>query len=304
MFSDAANATSQAQALKIANAGRSSVNGLRYFFTRNPNVMPVKKRMIAGYAVHTYQPKCQISDVPMVLLHGGGFIVGGEHSHGALASELAAATGANVHLVDYPLFPEVQMQTMINACETVITALLKQDKIQQYVLFGDSAGGFLACHVVARAIAAKQSLPVRIYLLSPLMHHCFDFDQVAVKPMLARDDLLGPTYRLVMEAPDIKERALEKLGCRAVSAVVDIDQHCLKQFPPLHITYDRDEVLYPEIQAWIHSLRKYGVMLVDNSVDNGFHAFAVYNYLPMSKAYFSGVSEDFSQFVHTVKPGV
>jgi hypothetical protein len=42
----------------------------------------------------------------VIYLHGGGFVVGGLHSHDDVCAEIRAATGLTVIAVDYRLSPE------------------------------------------------------------------------------------------------------------------------------------------------------------------------------------------------------
>lgn len=291
-------AENQEQRLQISKSARDNLNQMRYWFKHNPQVGPPEKSIVAGQPVYAYKSHfAQSTDVPIILLHGGGFILGGHESHGALASELAAATGSTVYLVEYPLFPEVSIQEMVQSCKQAVHSLVDNKKLSRYVLFGDSVGGFLASHVTAHRIAHQLSLPERLYLLSPLIQHAFSIDEKAVKPKCKTDDILGPVYELVMNNERVRLDSTRKLGCADVNDLCAINPETLAQFPGVHITYDRDEVLLWEIQEWTKQLKKLGVKLVDNSVDNGFHAFAVYSYLPMSKQYFSEISRDFQKLL-------
>lgn len=288
------DAESQDQMVRTAKNSRHGLDNMRYWFRRNRQVAPPKEIDVAGVRVFTYAAdKGNTSGVPVILFHGGGFIVGSHQSHGAFASELAAATGSMVYLVEYPLFPEVAIQEMIQACEAVVHNLVDKKNRNRFVLYGDSVGGFLACQVIAARIQQRLRLPDRLYLLSPLIQHRFSFDAEAVKSKIKTDDILGPTYDLVMENDAVRKKALKKLGCDTVTELLDLTSETVAKFPPVHITYDRDEVLAWEIQSWIKKLKAEKVSLVDNSVDNGFHAFAVYNYLAISKNYYLTLSNDF-----------
>ena len=80
---------------------------------------------------------------PLVIyLHGGGFVVGGLHSHDDVCAEIRAVTGLGVLAVDYRLSPEHQHPAAYEDAMAVVRA-----SAGPLVLAGDSAGGNLAAAV-------------------------------------------------------------------------------------------------------------------------------------------------------------
>lgn len=83
--------------------------------------------------------------VPLVVyLHGGGFVVGGLHSHDDICAELRAVTGLGVLAVDYRLSPEHLHPAAYDDALAVVKA-----SAGPIILAGDSAGANLAaavCH--------------------------------------------------------------------------------------------------------------------------------------------------------------
>ena len=75
----------------------------------------------------------------MVYLHGGGFVVGGLHSHDDVCAEIRSRTGLAVVSVDYRLSPEHQHPAAFEDACSVVSVLPGP-----LVLVGDSAGGNLA----------------------------------------------------------------------------------------------------------------------------------------------------------------
>jgi len=140
---------------------------------------------IAGVPCRIY-PGAQ----PTVLyLHGGGFVVGGLHSHDGICADIRAATGLTVVSADYRLSPEHLHPAAFDDACAVARALAANGPL---ILVGDSAGGNLAaaaCHALR-----KENLPIKGQVLiypglggdlnrgSYLTH--------ANAPMLTRDDVL------------------------------------------------------------------------------------------------------------------
>jgi len=123
----------------------------------------------------------------VVYFHGGGFVVGGLHSHDSICAEICAVTGFRVVSVDYRLSPEHPHPAAFDDAVAVTRALLAAGPV---VLVGDSAGGNLAA-AAAHALRGPGLLgQVLIYaglggdpgVGSYLTH--------AQAPMLTRDDVL------------------------------------------------------------------------------------------------------------------
>ncbi len=101
--------------------------------------------------IRTYTPGPTIaspSQVQVVYLHGGGFIVGGLESHDDVCAEIAQRTGHVLTSVDYRLSPEHQHPAALEDAMCVIEHLWHTHQ-QPIVVCGDSAGATLAaaaCH--------------------------------------------------------------------------------------------------------------------------------------------------------------
>lgn len=128
----------------------------------------------------------------VVYFHGGGFVVGGLHSHDDVCAEIRAATGLGVVSVDYRLSPEnLHPAAFVDACAA--TRAVFGELGGPVVLTGDSAGGNLAA-AVAQAIGRHGAHGVKGMVLiypglggdrsrgSHLTH--------ANAPMLTRDDVV------------------------------------------------------------------------------------------------------------------
>lgn len=127
--------------------------------------------------------------VTVLYLHGGGYVVGGLHSHDGVCADIRAATGLTVVSADYRLSPEHLHPAAFDDACAVARALAAHSPL---VLVGDSAGANLAaatCHALR-----GENLPIRGQVLiypglggdmsrgSYLTH--------AEAPMLTRDDVL------------------------------------------------------------------------------------------------------------------
>lgn len=108
---------------------------------RPPGVL-VRDEAVGGVSCRVYAG----AGPQVVYCHGGGFVVGGLHSHDDICAGICARTGLGVVAVDYRLAPEHPHPAALDDVLAVIRALPGP-----LVLAGDSAGGCLAaaaCHVL------------------------------------------------------------------------------------------------------------------------------------------------------------
>jgi acetyl esterase len=129
--------------------------------------------------------------VSVIYFHGGGFVVGGLHSHDAICAELCAATGFRVVSADYRLSPEhLHPAAFDDALAVTIAAGLEFDT--PLVLAGDSAGGTLAA-AVSHALRGQESGIAGQVLIYPGLGGDVDagsYLEHAQAPMLTREDVL------------------------------------------------------------------------------------------------------------------
>ncbi len=166
-----------------------------------PEVASVTDAAVPGTAgpipVRIYCPISDSSSPVLVYLHGGGLVMGSNHSFEPLARALAAASQATVVAVDYRLAPEspppAQFDDAYAATEWVSRNAddLGVDAGRLAVV-GDSAGGSLAAAV---ALAARDRGGPAI-CVQVLLYPGLDRDMTAPSitalgdaPMLTRDDI-------------------------------------------------------------------------------------------------------------------
>lgn len=124
-----------------------------------------------------------------VYLHGGGFVVGGVHSHDDVCAEICGRAGLRVVSVDYRLAPEDRHPAAFVDALAATRAVV--EAFGAVVLVGDSAGGSLAASV---AHALRGTGAVRgVVLVYPGLGGDSDRGSYlthAEAPMLSREDVL------------------------------------------------------------------------------------------------------------------
>ncbi|MEO5619490.1 MAG: alpha/beta hydrolase [Cypionkella sp.] len=107
-----------------------------------PQGITAQDEVIAGIPCRRYTG----AKPAIVYFHGGGFVVGGLHSHDDVCAEIAARTGCEVVSVDYRLSPEHLHPAAYDDACAVTRAMAAEGPV---ILAGDSAGGNLAAAAAA-----------------------------------------------------------------------------------------------------------------------------------------------------------
>jgi epsilon-lactone hydrolase len=127
----------------------------------------------------------------IVHLHGGGYVIGSDKSHGAFASHLAAAASARVLLVGYSRAPEHPAPVALNEVVSTYRWVLGEvGRPEDVVLSGDSAGGGLALAALAAIRDQGLPRPAAALLLSPWLDLTLSGESMRTRA--AEDIILSP----------------------------------------------------------------------------------------------------------------
>ena len=121
----------------------------RSFHRGYPNGITAHDEAIAGIPCRVYPG----TKPTLIYCHGGGFIMGGLHSHDDICAEICARTGLSVVSVDYRLAPDHPHPAAFDDALAVARAVAASGP---YLLAGDSAGGSLAASL---AHATRHDFP-------------------------------------------------------------------------------------------------------------------------------------------------
>lgn len=127
----------------------------------------------------------------VVYFHGGGFVVGGLHSHDDVCAEIAATTGFRVVSVDYRLAPEHRHPAHFDDALAATRAVIAGWG-DRYLLCGDSAGGNLAASVAHVLRNAGAPAPLGQVLIYPGLggdRNTGSYVEHAEAPMLTTRDI-------------------------------------------------------------------------------------------------------------------
>jgi acetyl esterase/lipase len=184
----------------------------------------------------------------LLYLHGGGFTIGSARTHRALATHLAVASGATVHLLDYRLAPEHPFPAALDDALAAYRELLRLGaEPARTALAGDSAGGWLALTAALRLRDAGDRLPAALGLVSPWL------DLLGTEwPADRSDAMLRPSWlrRCAVDyAPGADLAAPE-------FAPLEAD---LAGLPPMVVHVGSEEILLPDAVRLAVAARAAGV---------------------------------------------
>jgi acetyl esterase len=211
------------------------------FDTPYPRGVTSLDQPLAGVPCRIY-PGAQ----PTVLyLHGGGFVVGGLHSHDGVCADLRGATGLTVVSADYRLSPEHLHPAAFNDACAVARHLASQGPL---ILVGDSAGANLAA-ATSHAMRGHPQIKGQILIYPGLGGdlNSGSYRTHANAPMLTRDDVLF--YK------DIRHPGPAPVGDPTVSPLQDTDFTGLP--PTLAIAAECDP-LSDDARAYAEKVTKAG----------------------------------------------
>ena len=155
-----------------------------------PAGVAAEDRAVGGVPARIYTT-AEAPRATVVYFHGGGFVVGGLHSHDDVCAEIAAATGFRVVSVDYRLAPEHRHPAHFDDAMTAARAAATLWG-GPLVVAGDSAGGNLAA-AVSHAARASGPIIAGQVLIYPGLGGDRDrgsYLEHAQAPMLSRADVL------------------------------------------------------------------------------------------------------------------
>lgn len=157
----------------------------RVFFQGYPPGVHSQDVRVAGVPCRVYPGATPV----VIYLHGGGFVIGGLHSHDDVCAEIRHRSGLTVVAVDYRLSPEHPHPAAFDDACAVIRECGGQGPV---VLVGDSAGANLAA-AAAHALRGSGVPLLGQVLIYPVLGGDVNqgsYLKHAQAPLLSRDDVL------------------------------------------------------------------------------------------------------------------
>ncbi|MEV8631263.1 alpha/beta hydrolase [Streptosporangium sp. NPDC051023] len=222
-----------------------------------------------------FRPGDASGRLPVILyIHGAGWVFGDDHTHGRLARELAAGTGAAVVFVNYSRSPEARYPVANQENRAALDWVLREGTAHdldpsRIAVAGDSVGGNMAA---ALALTAREHLTAQV-LFYPVTDASFDtpsYHQFATGYFLRRD---GMQWFWDQYTTDPAQRA--EITASPLRATTEQ----LKGLPPALVITAEADVLRDEGEAYADKLREAGVPVIAVRYQGIIHDFVMLNAL-------------------------
>lgn len=205
------------------------------------------------------RPLAADSELPVVLyLHGGGWVLGDQHTHERLVGELAVRANVAVAFLNYSRAPEARYPVALEEAYAAASWLADNGSGMgldgsRIALAGDSAGGNLAAALSLLSPQRAGPKFVGLVLFYPVTSAALDTDsyrQFAEGYFLTRD---GMEWFWDQYAPQLEQRREPTL----VPLEASLEQ--LASFPPTLVQTAEFDVLRDEGEAFAARLVQAGV---------------------------------------------
>lgn len=220
----------------------------------------ITRGQLGGRPVETLTPPDTRPGRAVLYLHGGGFTTGSPRSHRALASHLAVAARATVHLLDYRLAPEHPFPAAVDDVLAAWRDLLAGGADPaRTALAGDSAGGWLALVAALRLRAVDAPLPAVLGLISPWLDLTGRSWPDGASDAMLRPSWLRRCAAVFAPGADLTAPELAPLAAD------------LAGLPPLVVHVGSEEILLPDTVALAGRARAAGVPVEARRFDGLWH---------------------------------
>ena len=225
---------------------------------------------LGGVSVITLKPLAGHPERTVLYFHGGGYVSGSPPDrYLPLATAVALAANARVHVVDYRLAPETPFPGAFDDCMCAYDFLVTRSgaDMETVVLLGDSAGGNLAVAVTAAARDQGLPLPARMAVLSPFADLTLSGASIEERkhldPLVTRE-MLDATVRDYLAGGDPRDPR-----CSAIFTD-------MRRLPPLLIQVGENEILYDDAHRLRDAALAAGVDVTFEPWHHGFHVWPVF----------------------------
>lgn len=222
----------------------------------------------------------------IIYFHGGGLVYGSRNDLPHDYINLFLENGYDFLAIDYPLYPETDIQVILNYCMSSLKWFLDNGnnilglKSTDYILFGRSSGGFIANYLTAffkdkkphRLISLYSYFDLNDYNLTGPNSYYKELTAIpatSVKKLIENNPLscarLEKRYMLYVY---LRQNGLWFQESENNHSKITIPQECLAKFPPTFLsasTKDKD-VPYLQSEKMHHLINQSQLFTVDESI--------------------------------------
>jgi acetyl esterase len=247
------------------------------------DMFPIEERWVTVPAevgdvrVRIIRPPAATGPLPVILyMHGGGWVLGGTHTHDRLVRELAAGTGAALAFVEYDRAPEAHYPVAIEQGYATAQWITREGAAngldpERIAVAGDSVGGGMTA---ALALMAGERGDVR-FVHQSMYYPVTDaaMDTGSYRQFAEGYFLSAASMAWFWDAylPDVARRS------EPFASPLRASDAQLAGLPPALVIVDEADVLRDEGEAYASRLRAAGVAVTTVRYDGITHDFMMLN---------------------------
>ncbi|UDI77631.1 alpha/beta hydrolase [Staphylococcus taiwanensis] len=204
----------------------------------------------------------------ILYIHGGYNTLQPSPFHWRFMDKLALSTLYEVVLPIYPKTPEYHIEDTFKAIDAVYHSLLEEVDAQHIVIMGDGTGGALALSYVQQLKAQDQTLPSKLYLISPML------DATMTNPEITED--------LINKDRFVNIDGLQRIysqwsnGDALANPSISPLYGEVQGLPPVIMFGGGREIYYPDMQRFAFNLEKENQPIQFHEYPKMFHDFPLF----------------------------
>ena len=202
----------------------------------------------------------------LLYFHGGAYIFGSPNTHNRLVAKLAKDSALSAYSVAYRLAPEHPFPAAIDDALIAYQALLGRG-VSNIILAGDSAGGGLALALLHAILAKKLPPPKAVIAFSPLTDQTLQSASIEEN---AKSEVMLPAERMA----EVRDMYLTDGYKNPLASPLFGDFHGA---PPVFLSVGTKEILRDDALAMAAKLRRQGVPVTLEIVENAPHVWPFFH---------------------------
>lgn len=224
----------------------------------------IEEREVSGYPVQILHPRRDASGIQAVYFHGGAYTLPFLPLHWPIVAGLADRTGADLWVPHYALSPEATVDDALPFIDALALEVPQAAGAHRYIVSGESAGGNMALVQTLRARENGTRLPDHLVIHAPWVD--LGTRDPKSREMEAIDAL--------MVVDQLQRAGRNWAGSRGVNdPMVSPLFGDLSGLPPVTVLQGTNDLLLPDVLAFVDRARKQGADVELELVEGAFHVY-------------------------------
>ncbi|MCI8467130.1 MAG: alpha/beta hydrolase [Bacilli bacterium] len=210
--------------------------------------------------IYIFEPTQKKITKTLLYIHGGAFVFKGNNKHFKLCQKYAKEGECRVIFIDYRLAPKFTYPIPLQDCISAYQWIVKENKNQEIIIGGDSAGGLLTIDLTIEIIKNKLPKPKALMLIYPL-----------IDPFMTSNSMKKYTKTPMWNSK--LNQKMWNLYLKNHSYSPPINQPEIAQFPLTYLETAEFDCLHDEGIIFAQKLKEHSVECIMNETLQTMHAF-------------------------------